>query len=346
MAVIEEDGDRAGPFLLDRFEVTNGQFEAFLGATAHVWTQGDPETWDLAARRLRSPERREYPVVRVTLHDARAYTTWAGKRLPTLLEWVRAANRRDRADYPWGTKSPEQYYTNSLSARLFCPAPVGAFPSGESESGVFDMAGNVWEWTDTVPDYWSEDAPRLRKAVLAYTWFPHLLPGFDTKLDRVHEVLDPGDPVYLSHLLPRFDTRPTRLAQLDMRVPVPYAGSGRIVVGGSFRTRATPNYKASEIAKQVVYEQIERDTLSVQLLVPDEWRDDVGFRCARDIGAREVEQYLKALVRARPVQRDRILRALRAMGKQMVKPYLDRVDFGTDPDLLTDIKKLRDDLNP
>ena len=61
--------------------------------------------------------------------------------------------------------------------------------------------------------------------------------------------------------------------------------------------------------------------------------------CARDIGAREVEQYLKALVRARPVQRDRILRALRAMGKQMVKPYLDRVDFGTDPDLLTEYQE-------
>ena len=100
------------------------------------------------------------------------------------------------------------------------------------------------------------------------TWIPHLLPGLDTRLQRVHEVLDPGDPIHLPRILPTFDSRPVRLGPLDARVPVAYTGTGRVVVGGSFRTRVTPNFRASEIAKQVVYEQLERDTLSIQLLAP------------------------------------------------------------------------------
>jgi len=348
MVVIEGEGKHP-PFLLDRFEVTHAQFDTYLSHTHRTFPRPADEAWDRQSGRLKKPDLGEYPVVRVTLEESRAYARWAGKRLPTFREWIRAANRRGRSVYPWGSRSPEKYYTNSLSTRLFTTAPVGAFPSGQSEYGAHDLVGNVWEWTDTVPDFWSRESPRFRKSTYVYHWIPDLLPALDTTLKRNRLTLDHGTPIWFPGLLPDLDTRPEKLVNLDQRIPVPYTGRGRLVVGGGFRNRTISNFTLSpgsgnrEVAP-IVYEELEWGTVSIQLLEPEEWRDDVGFRCVRDIGDREVLCLIRGLAAVRANKRDPIVRMLQEMGRDLVGSHLEGMDPGMDPDLRERVRKLREEL--
>jgi len=100
----------------------------------------------------------DLPVVQVSWEDARAYAAWAGKRLPTEAQWERAARYgHDGAPFVWGDElEPNgehranvwqgEFPSDDLALDGFAgPAPVGSFPP--SELGLYDMAGNVWEWT-------------------------------------------------------------------------------------------------------------------------------------------------------------------------------------------------------
>ena len=132
-------------FYLDIYEVTNAQYGKFMNATGH----SAPRYWNNSS--YNAPEQ---PVVGVSWHDAVAYAEWAGKRLPTEAEWEKAARggligKR----YPWGDEAPDaggvyraNYYAgdNSAADGYEYAAPVGSFPS--NGYGLYDMAGNVWEW--------------------------------------------------------------------------------------------------------------------------------------------------------------------------------------------------------
>jgi len=87
------------------------------------------------------------PVVFVDYTDARDYAEWAGMRLPTEEEWIRAARADKDQWFPWGDEweAKGRAHTTELGrTKLF---PVGSFPNGASPYGAFDMAGSVWEWT-------------------------------------------------------------------------------------------------------------------------------------------------------------------------------------------------------
>lgn len=137
------------PFLIDRFEVTIGDFRNFIdtveGAAPHP--------------SLDTGVNDDHPVTGVTWFEANAYCSSVGKRLPTEAEWEYAARDGGNGDYPWD-RGP----VNGLRAN-FCDkncdgrepvsgeddgfagtAPVGSFDQGKSRQEVFDLSGNVAEW--------------------------------------------------------------------------------------------------------------------------------------------------------------------------------------------------------
>jgi len=123
-------------FYIDRTEVTNAQYKAFIDQTGHA----APKGW---VGGTFAEGRDNWPVVRVSWQDAVDYAAWAGKRLPTENEWEAAARGSDARMYPWGNEwLPGR--ANIASKGIL---EVGSHPEGASPSGALDMIGNVWEWT-------------------------------------------------------------------------------------------------------------------------------------------------------------------------------------------------------
>jgi len=167
---------------LDAFEievapVTNGEYLRFVEdggyeAPAHWSAEGwairealdrsapkywveDDGTWFTREADVAMPLPLDQPVTHVSYHEAQAYASWAGKRLPTEAEWEVAAGTDpatgERTRFPWGDDAwtPERA---NLAQRTYGPAPVGAYPEGASPVGCHQMVGDVWEWTSTTFD--------------------------------------------------------------------------------------------------------------------------------------------------------------------------------------------------
>ena len=133
-------------FYIDKYEVTNLQYKKFIDATHHK----SPSNF---TNRTYPEGKVDHPVTYVNWYDATDYCTWAGKRLPTDQEWEKAARGTDGKTYPWGdtfdvTKAnmPQRWVTLKQDGDT---TPVGAFEGGKSVYGLYDMSGNVWEWTSS-----------------------------------------------------------------------------------------------------------------------------------------------------------------------------------------------------
>jgi len=133
------------PFYMDKTEVTNVEYAAFVRETNHeapgYWSGRKPplgqELW---------------PVVNVSQQDAQDFAAWRSKRdgaayrLPTEEEWEYAARNGPQSDlYPWGNEWGE----GKAVVKEASPSPVGSHPAGTNKWGITDLIGNVWEWTSS-----------------------------------------------------------------------------------------------------------------------------------------------------------------------------------------------------
>ncbi len=134
-------------FQIARFPATVAEYACYV-RSGHA----EPQEWEIQLRRL------DHPVVNMSRNDAVGYSTWlseqSGKhwRLPTGDEWEIAAAWDPSAQvarvYPWGDAFDTDR-CNSKESGYHSTTPVGTYPNGASPCGAQDMAGNVWEWTDT-----------------------------------------------------------------------------------------------------------------------------------------------------------------------------------------------------
>lgn len=153
-------------FFMDKFPVTNRQFGEFLQATGYQ--PKDPanflKNWNNGAFPVGEGE---YPVVYVSWEDAKAYAKWAGKRLPTEVEWQYSAQTAAGNEWPWKQNKPivrkEEVVTNTLTVfkiegieKGHCNPgngklqPVGSYPRGANPYGLQDLTGCVWQLTNDV----------------------------------------------------------------------------------------------------------------------------------------------------------------------------------------------------
>jgi len=126
------------PFYIDETEVTNSQYQEFVDATRRQ----PPSHWPNGRAPIGEGS---HPVYNVSWDDANAYAKWAGKRLPTEVEWEYAARGTDGRLYPYGNE-PKLQYSNASEDDYRLPLAVRNYPQGASPFGVYDMAGNVAEW--------------------------------------------------------------------------------------------------------------------------------------------------------------------------------------------------------
>lgn len=149
-------------FYMDKYELTVSRYTSFLQASGRK----QPEYWNQVSQ-VSAGDR---PVIGADWFDADIYCRHYEKRLPTEQEWEKAARGTDGRKYPWGNEEPGNRYANFgkkwanlnyYSERL---TAVGSYEDGKSPYGIYDLAGNVWEWTST------DDDNNIVKVVRGGSW--------------------------------------------------------------------------------------------------------------------------------------------------------------------------------
>lgn len=162
------------PFLMDIYPVSQGDFAKYLAATPSAipadtwhylmnwdWKEANSTfpaaTSSIAATSTATPKPANptLPVTYVGLDEARGYCTWAGKRLPSDIEWQYAAQGGIAGrKYPWGNNNNQSLYPKATSGNTFNgPEPIGTYGKASlSPFGVSDLVGNVWQYTSEFGD--------------------------------------------------------------------------------------------------------------------------------------------------------------------------------------------------
>ncbi|MBW1688787.1 MAG: SUMF1/EgtB/PvdO family nonheme iron enzyme [Deltaproteobacteria bacterium] len=192
---------KLAPFAIDPHEVTNGQFQEFVKETGYLTTaEREGYSWIHTPEGSRKVEgyswsapqgpgsnilsQLDRPVVHVSASDSEAYCNWNdGRRLPTEDEWEFSARGPERRIFPWGDEwDPTRLSWQSTAMQA---APVGSFSAGATpdaaDQPIYDMAGNVWEWTSTLQGAervlkggsFSESNPAYFRSAAQLTVAPH-----------------------------------------------------------------------------------------------------------------------------------------------------------------------------
>lgn len=183
-------------YAISKYPVTVAQFRAFVADSSHKLDQNFDKYNRLA----------NHPVTKVSWHDAMAYCKWLSVKLeergfrvtlPTEAQWERAARGNDRRKYPWGNEEVDPERANYDKTGIGTTSPVGCFLKGNTESGLFDMAGNIWEWC---MDEWGADRIVRGNAWSGYAghcWAAHsgrFVPGSRYEDLGFRLVRPPGQP--------------------------------------------------------------------------------------------------------------------------------------------------------
>lgn len=153
-------------FQISRTPVTNAQYRDFVDSTGYRaplhWKNGEIPIG-----------KEDHPVVNVSWSDVQEFCKWANVRLPSEMEWEKAARGSRSRTFPWGWDPPESIHCNNDDL-IGDTTPVTKYPRGASEFGVLDMAGNVSEWTGS---RWMDNYRDLRK-------FKRLMDGKERRVIR------------------------------------------------------------------------------------------------------------------------------------------------------------------
>jgi len=142
--------------VMSKYPVTNKEYEKF----------------DPVHQRCKYSNDDNQPVVNVSWHDAVKYCEWlsekTGKkyRLPYSIEWEMVASGGGKRMYPWGNAKPTKDHAN-FDSNVGHTTTVGIYSEGATPEGIFDMAGNVWEWCD---DRYDEDKNQDRRVLRGGSW--------------------------------------------------------------------------------------------------------------------------------------------------------------------------------